>query len=225
MLSTIARLFGKSPFAPLQTHMKKVSACIKMLTKIFESIEKGDFSKLEENAKALSKLEHEADLTKNDIRNHLPKSIFLPIDRPQFLEILSLQDSIADKAEEIGFLLSFSSMKKRTDLYKNLNALFVKNMQAFWDVRNILKELDELLESSFGGIEAEKVKVMVEKTSYKEYEADKLKISLLKDFFETGNDVPNTVFYLYTKLIEEINQISHISERLAHRIRMVLELK
>ena len=107
---TIARLFGKSPFAPLQTHMNKVGSCVDKLVRIFDILLKGDSEKIERLVEELSQLEHEADLTKNDIRNHLPKSLFLPIDRSHFLEILSIQDSIADKAEEIGILLTLKPL-------------------------------------------------------------------------------------------------------------------
>lgn len=223
MLTTIARLFGKSPFFPLQSHMNKVSLCIKKLTEIFEKLHKSTNEEIEQLVKDLSKLEHEADLTKNDIRNHLPKSLFLPIDRSQFLEILSIQDGISDQAEDIGNLIVLHSLDKK--LYDNLYALYKKNVEAFWDARMIIKELNELLESSFGGIEAEKVKTFIEKTSYIEYEADKMKHKMMKEFFINSEKVATPTFYLYIRLIEEINQISHISEKLANRIRMILELK
>ena len=225
MLTTIARIFGKSPFNPLQLHMKKVSSCMKKLTEIFENLKEKSPEELEKLVKELSKLEHEADLTKNDIRNHLPKSIFLPIDRSQFLEILSMQDSISDQAEDIGNLLVLYPPAELGDLCDSLDQLFKKNMEAFWDTRSIIKELHELLESSFGGIEAEKVKTIVEKTSNIEYQADKMKIELLKTFFRQAENVKTPVFYLYIRLVEEINQISHISEKLANRIRIILELK
>lgn len=225
MRSTIARLFGKSPFAPLQTHMKKVSHCMKKLTEIFEHLIDKSPEELEKLVAELSNLEHEADLTKNDIRNHLPKSLFLPIDRSQFLEILSIQDDISDKAEDIGHLLVLYPTKELGSLCDHLGQLFKKNMEAFWDARDVIKELHELLESTFGGIEAEKVKAMVEKTSRLEYEADILKHALLKEFFKESDNVKTPVFYLYTRLVEEINQISHISEKLANHIRMILELK
>ncbi|MCB1106862.1 MAG: TIGR00153 family protein [Chlamydiia bacterium] len=225
MLTTIARLFGKSPFHPLQSHMQKVSGVMKKLTEVFDHLIDKTPDELEALVKELNKLEHEADLTKNDIRNHLPKSLFLPIDRAQFLEILSMQDSIADKAEDIGELLTLYPTQELGELCHHLDQLFKKNMEAFWDARNIIKELHELLESSFGGIEAEKVKTIVEKTSRLEYEADKMKHSLLKEFFKTAEEVKTPVFYLYTRLVEEINKISHLSEKLANRIRMILELK
>src|SRR3989344_2456887 len=99
---TIARLFGKSPFAPLQTHMEKVSSCMSELPYLFKAILVQDQEAISDIAAKISKLEHEADLTKNDIRNHLPKSLFLLVDREALLEILSLQDALADQAEEIS---------------------------------------------------------------------------------------------------------------------------
>ena len=225
MRMTIAGLFGKSPFSPLQSHMKKVSSCIKKLLQIFEGLESNNSEGLQTLVNELSKLEHEADLTKNDIRGHLPKSLFLPIDRSQFFDILSIQDSIADKAEEIGHLLLLHPLENLGELRKNLYDLYKKNVEAFWDTYSVIKELHELLESSFGGIEAEKVKLIIEQTCFKEYEADKMKHKLMKEFFMTSESVTTPLFYLYIRLIEEINQISHLSEKLANRIRMILELK
>src|ERR1700674_4295022 len=127
----IARLFGKSPFAPLQNHMQKVALCMKKLSAIFESLHKMDADKIEKLVADLSQLEHEADLTKNDIRNHLPKSLFLPIDRAHFLEILSIQDSIADKAEDIGLLLTMKPLEGFKDFPAQLQAFYKKSSDVF----------------------------------------------------------------------------------------------
>lgn len=221
---TIARLFGKSPFAPLQTHMNKVASCIEKLTKVFEALAKMDIEKIERLVTELSTLEHEADLTKNDIRNHLPKSIFLPIDRSHFLDILSIQDSIADKAEDIGNLLGLRPSELVKDFNIDIHSLYKKNTEVFWFAKRIIEEIDELLESSFGGIEAEKVKTMVEQTAYKEYEANRLSQNLMHQLFSKGDSLPASSFYLWLRLIEEISSLAKLSEKLANRIRMVLEL-
>ncbi len=221
----ISRLFGKSPFSPLQSHMQKVSICMEKLASIFEILPKADMEKIEKLSSELSKLEHEADLSKNDIRNHLPKSLFLPIDRAHFLEILSTQDSIADKAEDIGILLTLRPLEPFKDFQQDLKELFKKNLEVFYNAKQIIEEIDELLESSFGGIEAEKVKTMVEQTAYKEYSADKLQKTLMKQLFSLGDTLPSPSFYMWMRLVEEVGEISHLSERLANRIRMILELK
>src|SRR5579872_980394 len=197
---TIARLFGKSPFAPLQNHMNKVASCIEKLTKVFEVLAKKDIDKIERLVAELSTLEHEADLTKNDIRNHLPKSIFLPIDRSHFLEILSIQDRIADKTEDIGDLLILRPNELLSDFFLDLQSLFKKNCEVFWYSKHIIEEIDELLESSFGGIEAEKVKTMVEQAAFKEYEANRMCQQIMKQLFTKGDALSPPAFYLWLRL-------------------------
>ena len=54
----------------------------------------------------ISKQEARADNTKNELRNHLPGGLFMPISKTALLEILSLQDDIADDCEDIGILLT-----------------------------------------------------------------------------------------------------------------------
>lgn len=222
---TIARLFGKSPFAPLQSHMNKVANCVEKLTKIFEALAKGKTDKIGHLIADLSQLEHEADLTKNDIRNHLPKSIFMPIDRGHFLEILSLQDSIADTTEDVGMTLDLRPLEAHQIFSEELFVFFVKCTEVFWDAKRIIEEIDELLESSFGGIEAEKVKTMVEETAYKEHKSQKQKHALLKKIFNEGETLSAPAFHHWLSLVEEIGRIAQISEKLSNRIRMVLELK
>lgn len=195
------------------------------LIKIFEALSKGETDKIERLVIDLSQLEHEADLTKNDIRNHLPKSLFLPIDRGHFLEILSLQDSIADTTEDIGMTLDLRLLEAQSSFEEELFAFFSKCTEVFWNAKRIIEEIDELLESSFGGIEAEKVKTMVEETAFKEHKSQKEKHILLKKLFTEGENLSPPAFQHWLRLIEEIGRIAQISEKLANRIRMVLELK
>lgn len=222
---TIARLFGKSPFAPLQTHMEKVASCIQVLTTIFEILPHNDLKEIEVLLGQLSRHEHEADLTKNDIRNHLPKSLFLPIDRAHFLKILSIQDSIADKAEDIALLLTLRELEEFRNFKAEIQTYFAKTCEVFWSSKNIIREIDELLESSFGGLEAQKVKSMVELTAFKEHEAHGLQRKMMKQLFEKDVSLSAPSFYHWLKLIEEIFSLANLSENLANRIRMVLELK
>ena len=222
---TIARLFGKSPFSPLQTHMKRVTNCIEKLTAIFDVLPKMDLEKIEKLSKDLSTLEHEADLTKNDIRNHLPKSLFLPIDRSHFLDILSIQDSIADKAEDIGVLLTFKTLEMYPEVKPYLDELYKKSIAVFSLARTVIEEMDELLESSFGGLGAEKVKNLVEQTALQEHEARQAYRKIMKQLLSLTPSLSAPAFYLWIRVVEDVGAIAEHSERLANRIRMILELK
>lgn len=206
--------------------MKKVGSCIEMLEKIFECLREdgGAHLQVAKMAQELCDLEYEADITKNDIRNHLPKGIFLPIDRAQFLELLALQDCIADQAEQIGLLLTLHPMPL-DGVEPELSAFVQKALSVFREVDKITAEIEELLESSFGGLEAEKVRIMVEQAAHREHEAQLLKQIVLQRIFAQGETLSPPAFYLLVRITEEVASIAELSEKLGNRIRMLLEVR
>jgi len=98
-------LFGRSPFKPMQEHMQAVKKCTAQVTKIFEALCDSNQARVAEVKDKIFELEHEADAIKNEMRTHLPKSMMMPVDRRDLLEVLDLQDSIADTAQDIAGLL------------------------------------------------------------------------------------------------------------------------
>ncbi len=224
-MSVLMRLFGKSPFAPLQAHMQKVALCMQKMPALFEALPSKDLNKIQLISKEICTLEHEADLTKNDMRNHFPKSLFMPVDRSILLEILSLQDSLADKAEDIAVIATFQPLEDYDKMKEKFVVFCNKNLEAFNFVETIVHEFDNLLESSFGGAEAEKVKDMVEELAHKEHELDRLQYDLLKQLFVLSKEMHFSSFHLWNILIKEIGAISNLAEKLGNRIRMVLDLK
>ena len=224
-MRTFLNLFGRSPFTLLQTHMEKVRECVLKVPHLFELLREGLYDQLPGMEEEISKLEQEADLVKNDIRNHLPKSLFLPIDRRQILEIVSLQDHIANSVEDLTILLNLKQVKIPKQFQQELEAFIQLNIETFEGTFLIIKELHELLESSFGGIEAEKVRNMVQHVAYKEHEADLIEQKLLKILFSLENEMSYATFYIWVKAISSLAEISDLSEKLANRIRMTLELK
>ncbi len=224
-MRSIAKLFGRSPFVPLQTHMAKVAACIEELPKAFDASKAGDRKAVEQLSAKISKLEHNADLVKNDIRNHLPKGLFLPIDRSHLLEILSIQDDIADKAENIGVLLTLKPLVMVEAFKENFKAFLNKNLESFYAVHLVIQQLDELIETGFGGVEAQKVRDLVDDVALKEHEADLIQRALLKDLFAHEEELTHGSFHLWLRVFREVAALSNLSEKLANRVRMTLEFK
>jgi len=224
-MQTLARLFGRSPFAPLQTHMDKVAVCVKQIIPLFEALAKKDYDLVASMAKTISKLEHEADLTKNEIRNNLPTGLFLPIARGSLLEILALQDNIADRMEDAALLLTFRDLEILPAFEAEFQAFLKKNLETFDGVYKIIKEMGQLLESSFGGKEAERVRKMVEEVAFLEHECDVVQRDLLKKMFQECDNMSSPTFFLWMKVIQELASLSDESEKLANRVRMTLEVK
>lgn len=224
-MHALLKLFGRSPFAPLQAHMDKAARCVKELEKLFGMLLTADQATIEEMAETIARLEHEADVIKNDIRNHLPTTLFLPVDRASLLEILSLQDSIADQAEDIAMLLTLHPVQAFEDLKVDFDIFLKKNLEAVEGACHIIHELTELLETSFGGSEAERVRVLVDHVALCEHEADVLQRSLLKKLFGMADRLDYVHFYQWQAIFRETNALSDVAESLANRVRMTLELK
>lgn len=225
MLSTILSLFARSPFAPLESHMERVSQCVDKLTELFQAIESGNIETQEQIVQSISELEHYADMTKNEIRNHLPKGLFMPIDRSQLLEILTLQDSIADTAQDIAILTTMKPVHFLPEFKAKFFEFLDKNLEAFRHSHLIIREIHELLESSFGGVEAEKVRSMVHQVAYKEHEADLIQRELIKSFFACEDKMSYGTFMLWERIFENVGNVANIAEKLSNRVRMTLELK
>ncbi len=218
-------IFGRSPFAPIMNHMEEVSNCVYLLETLFKALKEKDYNALQEAAKKISEQEHKADLTKNSIRSHLPKSLFLPIARSSLLEILTIQDSIADKAEDVAVLITLKKIEILDSFKEEFNDFLAKNIETFNGARRIIKELHELVESSFGGIEAEKVRQMIDDVAFKEHQTDLSQRKLLKCLINAENEMSYATYYLWQSIFQAISAISNLSENLANKVRMTLELK
>ncbi len=224
-MRTIAKLFGRSPFGPLQSHMDRVAECVAKVPELFAALAAHDCEAVPRLAEEISKLEHAADQVKNDIRGNLPKRMFLSVDRGSLLEMLATQDSIADRCENIGVLLTLRKLDI-LDSFKPLFGQFLnKNIEAFNSARQLVAELDELVESSFGGAEADKVKNMVEDVAFKEHEADVIQRELIRELYRNEDALTYSQFFLWSQVFQEVAALSNLSERLAYRLRMTLEIK
>jgi predicted phosphate transport protein (TIGR00153 family) len=147
----IAELFGRSPFGPLVRHTQKVHECVREVKPLIEAFLRGDYEEVERLYDRISDLEHEADDIKREIRTHLPKSLYLPVNRADMLKYLKEQDAIADTAEDIAVLLTI----RRTDIPAALHDEILLLTDKVIETSDLLvkaaSELERLQESVFGG--------------------------------------------------------------------------
>lgn len=224
-MSYFSKLFIKTPFVSLQSHMTKVVSCMNLLQEIMLGLKTMSLESLQDKAKKIVEFEYEADLIKNEIRKNLPRSVLFLVDRSQFLDLVTLQDNLADAAEDVANLITIKKLAIDDDHHDFLMALLKKNLEAFELVKELIFSLEQLVEASFGGKIAQKVKAKVDILALKEHEADLAKHNLLKTVFERGEKLSTPDFYLWMRLMDDIQGISHFSEKIAIRMGMMLVLK
>lgn len=224
-MRTIASLFGRSPFGPLQAHMSKVATCVELTRQVIDAFLSGRFDEVQTLRPRISDAEYKADMVRDDIRNHVPKSLFMPIDRRDLLRLLITQDRIAGCCERTGHLLSLTSFTVPDQIKQELLEYVQINLEAFKLSHEIVEQIDELIEYAFSGSEAEKVKNLVEQVARKEYEASKLGWKFLGLIYQEEESLNKAQFNLLQRLVEELGMVSKLSELVANEIRMTLERK
>lgn len=222
-MRNIMNVFGRSPFIPLQMHMEKVSVCVEKIPEILVAYKAHDTAAVESIAKKLSRLEHEADIIKHDIRGNLPRGLFMPVGRSSILSILDIQDKIANKSENLGVLLTF----KQAQYFDGFDAVFdvfLENcLSTFYASRDVIERLDELLETGFGGHEANSVQKLIDVVALKEHEADVSQRELIRALLLHEDTVSYGDFFLWTRVIKQLGGIADSADRLGAAVRIILE--
>jgi uncharacterized protein len=220
--SPFGSLFGRSPFTGLQAHMRVVHQCASHVVPLFEAMVAGDQVAMEAAAAQIDVLENEADRIKNDLRAHLPSSLFMPVDRRDLLEILHAQDSIADVAQDIAGMVRIRDMRLPLDLNDPLLALVRSSVGAVGDCLGVLERLDELLEVGFRGKQVEQVEVLLTQVAKSEDEADMLGMALTRGVFSHESDMSPVSVMLWVQMSDWIGDLSDHAQKVSNRLRLVI---
>lgn len=218
----ISGIFRQSPFENIQEHMREVLNCVNLLRPLFESLSEKDYDKVEEIANKIIELENLSDKKKNEIRNNLPKNVFLPVSRRDLLQIVNAQDSIADTAEDIANLLILRRTEVPEELKENLFEFLDEVLDACEQAGLVTDELIELFKRSFGGPEVTKITNMLEKLDDTEAKTEKLCTDLAKKLFRIEDQLsPISVLFWY-KIIEEIGNLADYAKKMGNRLGMLI---
>lgn len=217
---TLWSLFKKSPFGPVQEHMKKSAEAAMLVAELLEHLISGDQEQVRLLAKRISQAECEADEIKNSVRDHLPRSLFMPVARGDVIRMLSTQDAVADCAEDVGVLLTLRVMPVPSWLEQPLRDFGTGVLKCVSQADLIMAELDVLVEASFGGPEAERVLSMVDELNRMEHEADKLQDSIAKLIFAHEDDMKPVAVFMWSKIFNKLGDIANHAENVGDRIRM-----
>lgn len=221
-MRAIAELFGKSPFGPLVEHTSKVHECVREVRPLVEAFLDGRYAEVETIYERISKLEHKADVIKREIRNHLPKSMFLPVDRGDMLKFLKEQDAIADTAEDIGVLLSVRKTRVPPVLHEGVLAFTDKVIEVSETLVKAASEIKNLQEASFKGKGVQRVIQLIEEVSHGEYEADCIQTDVSRLLYDHESEVDPISVYFIMKLFRLLGEIANHAENTGDNLRMML---
>ena len=218
----LLRLFGHSPFKPLQEHMRVVVQCANEVPTLIEALCQDDGDTVQSTRDEIFRLENAADEIKNELRAHLPKRLFMPVDRRDLLEILDMQDSIADTAQDIAGMLVIRKMEIIEQMHVPLLVLTRRCVDACHQMGKIMEQLDELLESGFRGPESERVLGMIDELNRIETDTDQKGAEVLRILFDHEEELGSVSVIIWLRLIHWIGDLADYAEKAGNRHRLLL---
>jgi len=221
-LNPFVSLFGRSPIGPMQQHIAKAYECAANLVPFFEAVIAEDWKRVEQVQQEMVRLEKEADKLKRDVRVHLPKSLFLPVPRSDLLELLSVQDKVANRAKDIAGLMLGRQMSIPEPLQPIMRTFVQRTVDACEQALKAMNELDEILETGFGSREVRHVTEMIELLEDIEHDTDQIQIEVRRSLFKIEKTLPPVdVMFMYT-IIEWIGDVADRAERVGNRLEQLL---
>ncbi len=217
---SILGLFADSPFASMIELADKVKACSDEVPVLFDAFFADDYDSVIEIAERISHLEHEADVVKTRVRDGLPKSLFLQVDRRDLLDVLSSLDAVADCAEDVGILFTLRKMEPHEELIGPLKSL-VRRVTATVDKAvEIVHAMDVVSKSGFSGKEADKIIHMIDELGRLEHEADIVQDDLARRLFAMEDDIKPGSLFIWNKIFNKIGDIANHAEKMGNRLRL-----
>lgn len=215
-------LFGRSPITPLQEHMYRVYMGIKHLIPLIEGMIESDKEKILTAQQEIIDGEHDADEMKKELRTHLPKGLFMPVDRRDVLDVLLRQDIIVNQAKDVATLIVGRNMQLPEEMNKPFLEYTQRCVDTVKQALHTINELDELVETGFRGLEVDHVENMLVELGNIESETDSMQEKLRKTLFKLEADLgPVDVIFTY-RLIDWVGNVADNAERVGSRLSLML---
>lgn len=218
----LANIFGTSPVQPLEQHMDIVYRCAKKLRPFVNAVVKRDLKRMAKARAEIESLENQADDLKKEIRLNMPKSLFMPVPREDLLELLLVQDKIANRTKDVSGVIIGRQMKIPKEIAPQFLEFVDRNIDAAKQARKSVRELDELFTAGFKGAEVSLVNELIEDLDRIETETDEQQTILRSALFEIEKTLdPIDAMFLY-EVITLTGEIADMAERVGRRLELLL---
>ena len=222
MANMLANIFGSSPVDPLEKHIGIAYDCAKQLRGFFAAVVAEDWDEAARVRDEIEALEHKADDLKKKIRLQLPKSLFMPVPREDLLELLLVQDKIANRTKDVSGLVLGRRMKLPAEIADEFLDFVSRNVDAAKQARKSVRELDELFTAGFRGAEVALVEALIEELDRIETDTDNQQAELRSSLFAIEKSLdPVDAVFMY-KVIELTGEIADMAERVGRRLELLL---
>ena len=146
----------------------------------------------------------------------------MPVPREDLLELLLVQDKIANRTKDVSGLVVGRELQIPPQIADQFLDFVDRNIDAAKQARKSVRELDELFTVGFRGAEVALVTGLIEELDRIETDTDDKQAALRASLFEIEKSLdPIDAIFMY-QVIERTGEIADMAERVGRRLELLL---
>lgn len=211
-------ILAPSPFHILHKHALNVEKVMQHLIKLFRERQLHNEDQARAAYDAVILYENKADIIKRKLRKLLNQKILIPVDRHDLVNIILLQDSIANKIKDISglfFLRHMIVIEAWHSSWDDFVKILEKSVQIIVQL-NI--DLIDMLEAGFHSRMLDVMHAHVAHLDDCEHDHDALLITLRNTLYNCEKDMPTIDVWFYYQLLDRMGDVTNIARRLGFQL-------
>jgi uncharacterized protein len=216
------QLVGQSPLRLLQAHMTLVMTAVNQLPTFFDNALKNEWDKAKEHVDIIVKQEQHADEKKRAIRLSLHKHWFTTLPRRDMLDLVMIQDQIANQAKDIVGICYGRRLMIPGVLHTTITTYVQHTVDVCEKTHELVSNLCSLIEGGLTKKASKELENMIKNISTMEHETDEEQIAIRTGIqAEEANMNPVDVIFLYD-LIQRIGSLADLAQSTGNRMLLLL---
>ena len=217
----LSEVLSNSPLAIMERHAEVCLDCVNKLEPYFEVALANQWGRAEKLQQEIARLEAVADDIKMDVRKNLPRGLWMSVSRPDLLELVRVQDKMANEAKDIAGLTLGRQLTFPKKLEKSLFKFIATVTDASAKAVEVVAATRELSRSAFSSRQVKAISakcLLVEKI---ERRSDDLQSKLRAKLRIYEEDMsPIDAIFLY-QVLSSIGEIADHAEKVSHRAQII----
>ena len=145
----LSDVLTNSPLAIMERHAEACLDCVNRLAPYFEAVQADQWGRAEQLQQEIARLEALADDIKMDVRKNLPRGLWMSVSRPDLLELVRVQDKMANETKDIAGLILGRQLMFPKKLEKSLFKFVATVTDASAKAVEVVAATRELSRSAF----------------------------------------------------------------------------
>jgi predicted phosphate transport protein (TIGR00153 family) len=215
-------LFGRSPIAPIQHHMSVAEESVQLLCQLIQACVDGDPPRVSAIYTQLDENTSQANALRRQIRQQMPRGLFLAMSRPDLLLLLEMQERLSDTAQEIARPLSLREMSIPASLHKSLSRLSTLIAACSSQCLTAIRELDELVAEGFGTHERRRIEKMLNSLDKQLLRYGAQYERMFADLVRSEQSLDNLDAFFFYRMTDGLNRLAATCGELGEQLRLIM---